>query len=141
MRATYSKLIAAGIFATFCTGLIIAQEPWASTKEVMNSLTIPSSNALFNAGLEDENLTDEQWLELKNQAFVLGESANLLMMPGREPVDDSGNADWKAAAVQMLDAAKFAQEKIEARDLDGLTLEGSDKILQSCTACHMKYFQ
>ncbi len=141
MRATYSKLIAGGILAVFGTGMLIAQQPWATTKELMNAMTIPASNALFNAGLDDENLTDDQWAELRNQAFALGESANLLMMPGRQPADDSKNADWKAAAQQMLDSAKFAMQKIDAKDLDGLTLDGSDKILAACTACHMKYFQ
>lgn len=125
------------------TGALMAQapgpEPWATTSELMTSMVIPSSNALFNAGL-DGDVDDAGWEELRNQALILGESANLLVTPGRAPAESTGNADWIAASKEMQDAAQMALKAIEEKDLDALTLDGAEAILNSCSSCHSVYF-
>lgn len=119
-------------------GAMVAQAPpfemVANTKQVMLAMTIPSSTNLFNAGLEAEP-TEEEWEALRNQALILAESANLLMMPGRA-VD---NTDWMAASKMMLEAGKDALAAIDKKDLDGLQLDVSEKILNACSTCHGKY--
>jgi cytochrome c553 len=108
--------------------------PSATVKQVMEEMTIPSSTALFNAGL-DEPPKDQDWAELRVQANVMLESANLLLTPGRAV--DTG--DWAKAARMMADAGKAAVQAIEAKDLDKLQLDVSEQILMSCSACHEKY--
>jgi hypothetical protein len=121
-------------------GAAARTEPVTDTKGIMNAMTIPASNALFNAGLDGEP-KDEDWANLRKEAIILGESGNLLLTAGREPVASSSQADWTAAARQMIAASKTALAAIDKKDVDKLTLDGADEILASCEACHSKYFQ
>lgn len=120
------------------SGALLAQapaaEPIASKAELMEAMVIPASNALFNAGL-DEEVDDAGWAELRSQALILSEAANLLMMPGRA-VD---NSEWMAASRMLLEAGKAALKAVEAQDVDLLTIDVGDQILSACSTCHEKY--
>jgi cytochrome c556 len=134
---------------------VIRQENVATTKQLMETLVIPASNAVFEAAGKD-NPTEADWQEFRKNALILAESANLLLTPGRASTGAirgeakakakaKGKApaanpvDWNRAAVQLRDGARMALAAIEKKDLDALGLDAGDKILQACTACHDKY--
>mgnify|MGYP003883295875 CR=1 FL=1 len=61
---------------------VIRQENVATTKQLMETLVIPASNAVFEAAGKD-NPTEADWQEFRKNALILAESANLLLSPGR----------------------------------------------------------
>ena len=141
-----------GCLTLLVVGTLIAQvatyENVASTREIMTSMIIPSSNALFAA---NEKATDAEWAELRKNALLLAEAGNLLMTPGRianthtkaalkTGTKGSGNpAAWNQAAKDMRNAGKLALEAIDKRDTELLAGDVADGILASCSNCHDKY--
>jgi hypothetical protein len=122
----------------FACGLL-AQAPAPKTvKEVMTMMTIPSSDAVMNIPLQ-ETVSAKDWEEMKKQAQVLIDSANLMMTPAMAPATDNG--DWMKASRMLADAGKKAQTHIAAKDLDKLSIESSEEILAACSACHDKYMK
>ena len=134
------------------TGALFAQvattyESVATTKQIMDTMSIPASNALFEAAGK-EKPTDADWAEFRKHAMTLAESGNLMMVPGRMATGQTkaktkargaNPADWNAAAKLMRDAGKAAVAAIDKKDLDMLGGDVGDKILASCAACHDKY--
>jgi hypothetical protein len=107
-------------------------KPVANVNQLMNALIIPSSNALFNVGLEEPE-GDDGWSEVRNQAVVLAESGNLLLMRSE------GREGWITASQTMIAAGEASLAAAEARDVDELLLIG-DQILESCQSCHDQYW-
>ena len=72
----------------FLAGAAIAQaptfQPVASVSQIMLAMTYPYSDALLYIERKPP-ATDNEWNALQNQALMLAESGNLLMMPGRAP--------------------------------------------------------
>ena len=67
-------------------------------------------------------------------AVLLGESGNVLMMPGR--ARDQGQ--WMTDARMLVDAGSAAYRAARAKDLNALTaLEAP--INASCVSCHKQY--
>lgn len=127
------------VIAAAVAASLLAQAPLPKTvKEVMTMMTIPSSDAVMNIPLQ-EKVEAKDWEEMRKQTLVLIDSANLLLTPAMTPRTDS--ADWAKASQKMLDVAKKAQAAIAAKDLDKLSIEISDELLQSCSACHDKYMK
>jgi hypothetical protein len=54
----------------------------ASNKQIMQAITIPSSEVIFGIGDEPPQ-DDAGWLAVESAAIALAESGNLMMMPGR----------------------------------------------------------
>ena len=50
--------------------------------ELMLDVIFPTSSEVFYVG-RNENKTEKEWLDLINNALILGESANLLMAENR----------------------------------------------------------
>jgi len=73
-----------------------------SSKEIMEALTIPLSDAVFAAGSKPPE-NDAQWLTVERQALALAESANLLLIPPR--LITSGS--WVKWSVAQRDAARM----------------------------------
>lgn len=113
-----------------------AFHPVGSSLQIMKAMVIPSSNALFEVGGKEPK-NDAEWQAVQNQAIVLAEAANLLMMPGRAV--DNGN--WMKFSKQMQDAAIAGLKAAEAKNVDKLVDEVGDQILQSCSACHDQYMK
>ena len=145
MRITLS------LAALLVTGALFAQvatyENVATTKQVMDMMAIPDSNALFDAAGK-EKPTDAEWAEFRKHAISLAEAGNLLMMPGRiatgktkvqAKAKAANPAGWNAAAKLMVDAGKAAIVAIDKKDLDTLGGDVAEKILNSCSGCHDKY--
>ena len=81
-----------------------------------------------------EPKTAEEWDAVRNAAYMVAESGNLLMMPSR--AKDGG--EWMAASQQMIEAAQKAIRAAEARNKDAVFDVGAE-MYDSCTNCHSKY--
>ena len=117
--------------------------PVADVKTLMASIMEPSADVYWDAvGIivdetgehQIEPKTIEEWDAVRNAAYVVAESGNLLMMPSR--AKDGG--EWMAASQQMIEAAQKAIRAAEARDKDAVFDVGAE-MYDSCTNCHSKY--
>ena len=78
--------------------------------------------------------TDEGWHVVEQNAAVIAESGNLLMMPGR-----SGGADWDEYSRGLIDAGSLAMKAALDQDPDAL-FDAGGRIYQVCLACHNQYW-
>ncbi|WP_419948967.1 hypothetical protein [Candidatus Palauibacter sp.] len=79
-------------------------------------------------------LAEEDWGSLRNAAFILAESGNLLMLDGR--VRDRG--DWMTQSRLMVDAGRVALEAVDRRDPDAVFDAGAE-VYYACRDCHARY--
>ncbi len=114
----------------------MAQVAALSNKEVMTSMTIPASNALFGVS---EKPSAQEWAELRKQALILSESGALLLKPGRVPGKKDNPGDWTKAAKLLQDSGKKALAAIDKKNAAALSGDISGMMLDSCTSCHEKY--
>ena len=96
-------------------------------------LISPASDAVFNASTEPPT-DDKGWTAARNQALVLAESGNLLMVGTR--VRDNGN--WMKMSRALVDAAALAANAAEKKDAMALET-ATDAITVSCMECHRPY--
>jgi hypothetical protein len=107
--------------------------PVGNMSELMINIIYPSSDAIFYV---DRNppTKDAEWNNLSNQALMLAESGNLLLMPGR--ARPKGN--WAADCKLMIDAGAAAFKAAKAHDLEGVRAV-NDALYASCVTCHAEY--
>jgi cytochrome c556 len=146
-----------GTLAFALGSVVVAQvagpQSVATTKDIMLHMTIPASNAVFDAGSK-EKMTDADWAEARKQALILAESGNLLMTPGRMASGQAKGgatkgkatkgvaanpAAWNTAARALVDAGKLAVTAIDKKDMDLLAGDVGEKVLNSCSGCHDRY--
>jgi cytochrome c556 len=117
--------------------------PVASMKEIMNGMVTPASTAVFNAvgttyttqGIEEKApKSDREWQDLTNNAAMLVEAGNLMLVDGR--LKDKG--DWVKLSQAFINAAKVALDAARAHKTDGVFASG-EAIDGSCDRCHEKY--
>ncbi len=115
----------------------------ADVKDLMTSVLEPAAEVYWDAVGEilDENgvheirpSTDEEWDAVRNAAFVLAESGNLLMMNGR--ARDRG--EWTAMSQAMIESGREALRAAEARNTAAIFDAGAD-VYYVCSECHAKY--
>jgi len=105
----------------------------ANVRELHDLMISPASDAVFEAS-SNQPLDAKGWTAARNQAFVLAESGNLLMVGTR--VRDNGN--WMKMSRAMVDAAALAATAAEKKD--AMALEAAtDTITVSCMECHRPY--
>lgn len=118
-------------------------DPVADVKQLMVSVLEPAAEVYWDAvgSVIDANGTvefapknDEEWDAVRNSAFVIAESGNLLMMTPR--ARDTG--EWMTLSRAMIDAGERAIKAAESRDRDAVFDVGAD-VYDSCTNCHAKY--
>jgi cytochrome c556 len=117
--------------------------PVADVKTLMATVMEPSADLYWDAvGIvmdaegehQIEPKTVEEWDAVRNAAYVVAESGNLLMMPSR--AKDGG--EWMQGTVQMIEAAQKAIRAAEARDKNAVFDAGAE-MYDACTNCHSKY--
>jgi hypothetical protein len=117
--------------------------PVADVKALMASIMEPAAEVYWDAvgiivDAEGEHhiepKTAEEWDAVRNAAYVVAESGNLLMMPSR--AKDGG--EWMAASQSMIEAAQKAIRAAEARDTNAVFDVGAE-MYDACTNCHAKY--
>ena len=144
-------------------------QPIASIREVMNTVIDPSIDGVWNSvgsvvdhqGLTDRApKTDEDWAEVRRNALIVGEAANLLLMhnrpvappgapslaPGieltpeeiRSLIDKNPDA-WNSYALALQDALKPALAAIDKKDPQALFDAGAP-IDTTCENCHATFW-
>ena len=105
----------------------------ANVLQLHELLISPASDAVFNAASEPP--TDAKgWTAARNQALVLAEASNLLMVGSR--VRDNGN--WMKMSRALVDAAALAASAAEKKDAKALAA-ATDSITVACMECHRPY--
>ena len=106
-------------------------KPVADTKQLMYAMVIPASDFMFNLPFEVPS-DDEGWDLVENNAILLAESGNLLLMraDGRQP--------WVEASRALIDAGEATLMAARARDVDRIS-ELAEDILAPCSGCHDLY--
>ncbi len=128
------------------SGCMAAEEPYtpvANLQELMATVVDPAADFYWDAvgWIIDENGTEEirpaspeEWDLVRNAAFVVAESGNLMMMPGRA-IDDELYASFAQA---MVTVGQKAIEVAEARDEMAVFDVGAE-MYAVCTGCHATY--
>jgi len=105
----------------------------ATVKQLMNAMTVPTSNVVFGAAGEAPK-DDAGWLDVERNALALVESGNLLMLPDRARDDK----EWRQQSVALMEAATLAVNAAEAKNPDKLS-EAGDAIYAVCESCHQHF--
>ena len=79
-------------------------------------------------------ISPEEWDVVRNSAYVVAESGNLLMMAPRAL--DQG--EWMTLSRAMIDAGQRAIKAAEARDTSAVFNVGAE-LYETCTNCHARY--
>jgi len=101
--------------------------------ELMLDLIFPTSNEVFYVG-RNENKTPKDWNDLRNNALMLAESANLLMAENRAKDQDR----WMKDAKLLWEVGNKAFIAAKAKDLDALKAL-NDELYEACQSCHEHY--
>jgi len=108
-------------------------QPVGSMSQLMINIIYPTSDAIFYVDRTPPK-TEVEWIALQNQALMLAESGNLLMMPGRARDQDN----WVKDAKMMVDAGSAAFKAARLKDMDGVRAV-NDQLYASCVTCHEQY--
>jgi hypothetical protein len=104
-----------------------------TAKEVMTLMTIPASDAIFNAAA-DTPATSGAWASVRADAVTLAESGKLLMIGDVARDKDA----WMEMAGALVNDAEAAVKIADAKDAKALE-ELSDRLYVTCKACHDRY--
>jgi hypothetical protein len=132
----------------------------ADLNQLMRGLLYPAANVVFSAQTDDPAKkkwpdghdptmsTDPVigafggWPAVENASLTLAESANLLMLAGRNcsngtpvPVKDPA---WAAFVQVLRDGSMKAYQAAKTKDMDKM-IEASDAVNASCEGCHRKW--
>jgi hypothetical protein len=146
-------------------------KPIAGIQDVMASMIDPAADFLWesvsttvtrNATVEKQPRTDAEWAEVRRQAIILTEGANLIMMDGRHVVKEGSRLEdhgtpgnltaeesEKAIAANRASFIAFAQAlrdvgvsmlaAADARNPQGIT-DAGDTLDQVCEGCHLEFW-
>ena len=126
--------------------------PRAKVKDVMNSIVVPSSTVIFGSvatvtdasGVHEyKPQTDDDWNKVFQNAVMLAEGANLLMVPGRQrclggAIPAANRAEWNVMARELVEAGTEALVAAQKHDPDGISNAG-ERIDVACDECHERY--
>lgn len=135
---------AAAVACAACSGPPPPFKPVADVKQLMQGVVDPSADVVWGAvatfftkaGMEERQPRNEaEWANVRNNAMVLAEAGNLLMMPPR--AKDGG--EWMKRAQELVDTAAVALRAAEAKNVDQLYSVGGE-IDEACENCHKKYW-
>ena len=104
-----------------------------SMSELMLDIIYPTSDEIFYVG-RNEQKTTKDWTDLRHNALMLAESANLLMADNRARDKDR----WMQDAKLLREVGNKAYKAAKAKDLP--TLEGLNaELYEACQSCHEHY--
>jgi hypothetical protein len=101
--------------------------------ELMIEVIFPTSNEIFYVSRNPEK-TPKDWEELRTNALMLAESANLLMASNRAKDSDV----WMKDANLLWDVGNRAFKFAKAKDYEGLKALNDD-LYEACQSCHVHY--
>jgi len=137
MNSTIARYSIPVTIATLLAGISAAAdspatETVATVKDVMLGLTIPNSDFIW--GVEEEPTDDLGWAEIRLNAIMLAESANLLLAEGRAREGDT----WASQASALATAARVTISAVDSKDFDGV-IDSGEAIYNTCESCHTVY--
>lgn len=104
-----------------------------SMSELMLDIIYPTSDQIFYVA-RNEKKTEKDWIDIRQAALMLAESANLLMADNRAKDKDR----WMRDAGLLQDVGIKAYKLAKARDEEGL--EGLNaELYEACQSCHVDY--
>ena len=115
----------------------------ADMRQHMASVVEPAAEVYWDAvgSVEDSTGLTEfaprssgEWELVRNSAYVVAESGNLLMMAPRA----RDQAEWMALSLAMIEAGRRAIKAAEARDTAAVFDAGAE-LYATCTSCHARY--
>ncbi len=142
------------------TAEVRAPEPMGNLAQVMRGILFTNSNILFDVQSIDPDAPPPPaggagagatstfsgiyagWQVVENAAIALGESANLISIPGRrcengQPVPLS-QPDWAQFTEQLKDAADVMLVAAQARDQPAAS-DATNDVAEACFVCHEVY--
>jgi hypothetical protein len=146
-------------------------KPIAGVQDVMASMIDPAADFLWESVsttvtrgkvVEKQPRTDREWAEVRRQAIILAEGANLLMMDGRHVVkegatlEDHGTAgnltaaeseqaidkdrdSFLAFAKALRDVGASMLTAADAKNPEGI-IDAGDTMDQVCEGCHLQFW-
>jgi hypothetical protein len=146
-------------------------KPIAGIQDVMAGMIDPAADFLWASvsttvvgkeTIEKQPRTDEEWAEVRRQALILAEGANLIMMDGRHVVKEGvtledhgtpGNltaaeseqaiaqnrGSFIAFAQALRDVGASMLAAADARNPQGL-IDAGDTMDQVCEGCHLQFW-
>jgi len=117
--------------------------PVADVKQLMAAVLEPAADVYWDAvgtiidregTHEIEPQTIEEWDAVRNAAYVVAESGNLLMITSR--AKDGG--DWMKMSQVLIDVGQKAIRAAESRNKTAVFDVGAE-VYDACTACHARY--
>jgi hypothetical protein len=140
MRKGFFFLLASSLFWSGCSPQQPSQpaaapafKPVGTNLQLMQAMVIPAADAVWAAGGEAPK-NDEEWTKVRNNALLLAEAGNLLMIGDRAKDQDV----WMQMSQSLIDAGSAAFKAAEAKNAEGVMMAG-DALYNSCEGCHMKY--
>jgi len=107
-------------------------QPVGSISQLMVNIIYPTSDAMFYIERNPPK-TEVEWNLIRNQALMLAESGNLLMLPTRVR-----EGEWTKDAKALVDVGAAVYKAAVAKDMDGI-LALSEQLTAACINCHTKY--
>lgn len=143
MKPKRSHWLAVPILLSGCIAAEESYTPVANLQELMATVVEPAADFYWDAvgwiinegGTEEiRPQSPEEWDLVRNAAFVVAESGNLMMMQGRA-IDEEAFVTFAEA---MVSVGRRAIQAAEARDEMGIFDVGAE-IYAVCTGCHATY--
>jgi len=128
--------------------------------QLMRGILYPAANVVFSAQIDDpadlkfvpgkdpSMATDPLvstfggWQAVENAALALTESANLLLIPGRNCANGSpvpmNNPDWQKFVQELRDAGMKAYKAAQSKDQEKM-VDAADTLSAACAGCHRKW--
>jgi len=110
-----------------------AAKPVGTMSELMLDYIFPTSNEIFYVS-RNEQKSLKDWNDLRSNALMLAESANILMSPQRAYDNDR----WMRDAKLLWDVGNKAFIAAKAKDLPALEAL-NDELYEACQSCHEHY--
>ena len=119
-------------------------KPIADVKQLMQGIVDPSADVVWESvkttftkdGMDERRpRTEVEWAHVRNNAMVLSEAGNLLMISPR--AKDGG--EWMTRSQELVDTASVALRAAEAKNVEQLYMVGG-LIDEACENCHKKYW-
>jgi len=144
--ARLSSLVLGCAMLGACAAEPIDDQPYTAVADVpqlMATILEPAADRYWDAvGWIDEvggttelvPRTEEEWAEVRNAAFVIAESGNLLLMPERMQDDPA----WIPMAQALVDVGRQAIEAAEFRDPLEVFNAGAE-VYYVCSNCHARF--
>jgi hypothetical protein len=137
-----------------------AMQVQSNLNQLMRGVLYPAANVVFSAqsddpatvklppGVDPSMATDPLvstfggWLAIENAALALTESANLLLIPGRQCANGVpapiNSPDWARFVQDLRDAGRDAYKAAQSKDQEKM-IAVSDTLTKACAGCHRKW--